>query len=144
MKVTFIPIVICVLGTVTERLLKGLEDMEIRGRMATIKLLHYWDRPEYCEKSWRLEETCCHSNPCERPSAYAELKNSQGVNNNNNNKCEWVGKGIHWKLCKNWSLTQQTNDKCTNKNISQKMRGNKFSRTNGRPNPGWKTRTRVN
>ena len=33
---TFIPIVIGVLGTVTKGLLKGLEDFEIRGRVETI------------------------------------------------------------------------------------------------------------
>ena len=31
MKVTFIPIIIGALGTVTEVLLKGLEDLEIKG-----------------------------------------------------------------------------------------------------------------
>ncbi len=31
MKLTVIPIVIDTLGTVTERLVKGLEDLEIRG-----------------------------------------------------------------------------------------------------------------
>ena len=36
MKVTFIPIVIGALGTVTEGLLKGLEDLDIRGRVETI------------------------------------------------------------------------------------------------------------
>ena len=35
MKVTFILIVIGALGTVTERLIKGLEDLEIRGRVET-------------------------------------------------------------------------------------------------------------
>ncbi len=29
---TFIPIVICALGTVTKGLLKGLEDLEVNGR----------------------------------------------------------------------------------------------------------------
>ena len=47
------------------------------------KLQHYWKRSEYWEESWRLEETCCHSNFSERPSADADTKNSQGVNNNN-------------------------------------------------------------
>ena len=47
------------------------------------KLLHYWDRSEYWEQSWRLGETCCHSNSSEKPSAGADVKNSQGVNNNN-------------------------------------------------------------
>ena len=37
MKVTIIPIVIRALGTVTEGLVKGLEDFEIRERMETIQ-----------------------------------------------------------------------------------------------------------
>ena len=37
MKVTFIPIVINAFGTVTEVLIKGLEDLEIRGRVETIQ-----------------------------------------------------------------------------------------------------------
>ena len=56
------------IGTVTKRLLKGLEDLEV-GR-----LLHYWERPEYWEGSYRLEETCCHSNSIEWPSAKADMK----------------------------------------------------------------------
>ena len=51
MKVTIITIVIGAFGTVT----KGLE---------------YW------EESWKLEETCCHSISCKKPSAYADVKNS--------------------------------------------------------------------
>ena len=35
MKVTFIPIVIGSLGTITKWLIKGLEDLEIRGRVET-------------------------------------------------------------------------------------------------------------
>ncbi len=31
---------------------------------------------EYWEKSWRLEEICCHSNSSERQSANADIKNS--------------------------------------------------------------------
>ena len=37
MKVTIIPIVIGAFGTVIRGLLKGLEDMEIRGRVETIQ-----------------------------------------------------------------------------------------------------------
>ena len=37
MKVTIVPIVISVLGTVTKGLLKGLEDIEIGGRVETIQ-----------------------------------------------------------------------------------------------------------
>ncbi len=37
MKVTIIPIVIGAFGTVTKGLLKGLEDLEIRGGVETIQ-----------------------------------------------------------------------------------------------------------
>ncbi len=37
MKVTIVPIVIGVLGTITKGLLKGLEDLEIGGRVETIQ-----------------------------------------------------------------------------------------------------------
>ena len=37
MKVTIVPIVIGALGTVTKRLLKGLEDLEIGRRVETIQ-----------------------------------------------------------------------------------------------------------
>ena len=37
MKVTVIPIIIGARGTVTKKLLRGLEDLEIRGRVETIQ-----------------------------------------------------------------------------------------------------------
>ena len=37
MKVTIVPIMIGALGTVTKGLLKGLEDLEIGGRVETIQ-----------------------------------------------------------------------------------------------------------
>ena len=37
MKVTIVPIVIGALGTITKGLLKGLEDMEVGGRVETIQ-----------------------------------------------------------------------------------------------------------
>ena len=37
MKVTIIPIVIRAFGTITTGLLKGLEDLEVGGRMETIQ-----------------------------------------------------------------------------------------------------------
>ena len=37
MKVTIVPIVIGALGTITKGLLKGLEDLEIGGRVKTIE-----------------------------------------------------------------------------------------------------------
>ena len=38
MKVTIVPIVISALGTVTKGLLKGLEDLEVGGRVETIQM----------------------------------------------------------------------------------------------------------
>ena len=80
---TIVPIVIGAFGTITKGLLKGLEDLEVGGQVETIQndcITEYW------EESWRLEETCCHSNSSKSPSANADVKNSKGVNNNNNNK----------------------------------------------------------
>ncbi len=37
MKVTIIPFMIAALGTVIKGLFKGLEDLEVRGRMETIQ-----------------------------------------------------------------------------------------------------------
>ena len=37
MKVTIVPIVIGALGTITKGLLKGLEDLEVGGRVETMK-----------------------------------------------------------------------------------------------------------
>ena len=38
MKVTIVPIVIGALGTITEGLLKDLEDLEVGGRVGTIQM----------------------------------------------------------------------------------------------------------
>ena len=40
------------------------------------KRQYYWERPEYWVESWRLEQTCCHSDSSEKPSANADVKNS--------------------------------------------------------------------
>ena len=86
---TVIPIVIGALGTITKGLIKGLEELEIRRWQEAIRstiLLRYYiiEILRGILETWRgslsLEETCC-----ERPSADADVKNSQGVNNNNNN-----------------------------------------------------------
>ena len=71
--------VIGALSTVTEGLLKGPEDLEIRGRVETIQTTSLLTSIRGA--SWKVEETCCHSNFSERPSANANVKNSQEVNN---------------------------------------------------------------
>ena len=47
MKVTIIPIVIGVIGTVAKGLLKGLEDLEVGSEWRPSKQQHYRKRPEY-------------------------------------------------------------------------------------------------
>ena len=78
MKVTIIPIMIGAFDTVTKRILKGQEDLEVGERVATewrpSKQQHYWKLPEYWEEPWRLEESCCHSISGEIPSADADVK----------------------------------------------------------------------
>ena len=48
---------------------------EIRGQLETIQN-YTIIKIEYWEESWRLEETCCHSDSSEKPSASAGVKNS--------------------------------------------------------------------
>ena len=55
MKVTIIPIVIGAFGTITKGLLKGLEDLEVGGRVETIQMTALLRMARIL----RLEETCC-------------------------------------------------------------------------------------
>ena len=73
MQVTIIPIVIGAFGTVTKGLLKGLEDLEVDGRVGTIQTTTLLGMARILR---RVLETCCHSNSSERPSANADMKNS--------------------------------------------------------------------
>ena len=83
--VTIIPIVIGAFGTVTKGLLKGLEDLELGGRVDTIQTTALLRTVRILKESWRLEETCCHSHSSEKPSANTDVKNYNNNNNNNNN-----------------------------------------------------------
>ena len=67
---TIIPIVIGAFGTVTRGLLKGLEDLEVGGRVETIQTTIFLKTARI------LEETCCLSDSSERPSALADVENS--------------------------------------------------------------------
>ena len=82
MKVTIVPIVIGALGTITKGLLKGLEDLEVGGRVETIQTTALLRTARILR---RVLKTCCHSNSSEKPSANIDVKNSKGVNNSNNN-----------------------------------------------------------
>ena len=75
-KVTIIPIVIGAFGTVTKGLRKGLKDLGVGERVEIIQTTALLRTVEYWEVSWRLEQTCCHSNSSEKSSANADVKNS--------------------------------------------------------------------
>ena len=72
-----------VLRIILKGLVKRLEDLEIKGQVETIQTTQ--DHPDYSRlhpDKWRpsrLEETCCHLNSCERPSANTDWKNLQRV-----------------------------------------------------------------
>ena len=85
MMVTIVPIVIGAFGTMTKGLLKGLEDLEVGGRIETIQMTALLRTAKILRRFLEIEETCCHSNSSEKPSANANVKNSKRVNNNNNN-----------------------------------------------------------
>ena len=79
MKVTIIPIVNNALGKVTKGLVKGLEDLEVGGRVETIQttvLLR-------SARILRHEETCCHSISSEKLWANAGVKTPKRRNNYN-------------------------------------------------------------
>ena len=76
---TIIPIVSGAFNTVTKGLLKGLNDLEVGGRVETIQTTALLRTARILRT---VLETCCHSDSRERPSVNAVVKNS---NNNNNN-----------------------------------------------------------
>ena len=76
MKVTIVPIVTGALGTITKGLLKGLEDLEVVGRVEIIQTTALLRTARILR---RVLETCCHSNSSETPSADTDVKNSKGV-----------------------------------------------------------------
>ena len=77
-KVTIVPIVIGAFGTITKGLLRGLEELEFGRQVETIQMtallwtarilrrVKYW---EELNTEKRFEETGCHSNSSEKPSA---------------------------------------------------------------------------
>ena len=87
MNVTSVPIVIGALSTVTKGLLKGLEDMEVGGRVETIQMTALsrtaWIMRRVLEAWGDLLSLKFQL----IPSANTNVKNFKGVKNNNR-KCE--------------------------------------------------------
>ena len=81
MRVTIVPIVIGAFSTVTKELLKGLEDLEVGGRVGAIQTTALLKTARILR---RVLETRRDLLSSEKPSANADVKNSNGVNDNNN------------------------------------------------------------
>ena len=78
MRMTVILIVIGALRKVPKGLVKGLEELEIGGRIKTTRKQHCCDRPEYWEESGRSVEIWWYSDSRERPSINAGMKKDNG------------------------------------------------------------------
>ena len=80
---TIEPIVIGAFGTITKGLLKGLEDLEVGGRVETIQmtaLLRTARIPRRVLETW--EDLLSLKLQWKKPSTNTDAKNSKGVNNN--------------------------------------------------------------
>ena len=106
MKVTIMPIVMGAFGTITKGLLKGLEDLEVGGRVETIQMtallktarilrrvMETWGDLQSLKLQWKTISWLW----CEKPSAGADVKNSKEVNCNNNNKAGIDYTQQNWK-----------------------------------------------
>ena len=80
MKMKLVPIVIGAFGTITKGLLKGLEDLEVGGRVETIQMTALLRTARILR---RVLETCSHSNSSGKPSTNTDMKNSKRENNDN-------------------------------------------------------------
>ena len=77
MKVTVMPIIIGVCDTVTKGLIKGLEDLKIRGRVESIQTATLVRSARILRRVLDIELTFCPSNSCGELSAYAGVKTYQ-------------------------------------------------------------------
>ena len=79
MKVTIILIVIGAFVPSPKDYYRDWRTWKMGDEWRSSKQQHYWKRSEYWEESWRLEETCCHSNSSEKTLAKIDVKNTQVV-----------------------------------------------------------------
>ena len=59
-KMTVIPVVMGALGTISKGLVKGLEDLEIRGQVANIQTIALLRSVRILRRVLGNEEACCH------------------------------------------------------------------------------------
>ena len=79
MKMTIVLIVIGAFCAATKGLLNGLEDLEVREQLETIQTTALLKTTRILRRVLEIKETCCHSNSSERPSANANVKNSNEI-----------------------------------------------------------------
>ena len=79
MKVTIVPIVIGALGTITKWLLKGLEDLEVGGRVEIIQTTALLRTVRILRRVLETWGDLLSLNSSDRPSADTDVKNSKGV-----------------------------------------------------------------
>ena len=79
MKVTIVPIVIGAFGTVTKELLKGLEDLEIGGRVETIQTTALLKTARILRRVLETWEDLLSLKLQSKPSTNVDVKNSKGV-----------------------------------------------------------------
>ena len=78
MKVTIVPIVVGALGPITKGLLKGLEDLEIGGRVETIQTTALLRTVRILRRVLETWGNLLSLNSSEKPSANTDVKNSKG------------------------------------------------------------------
>ena len=66
-------------GTTPKGLTEGLGELEIKVQVKTIQPTALSKSVRILEESWRLEETCCHSNPVKKHQLTLLWKNLKGV-----------------------------------------------------------------
>ena len=76
MKVTIVPIVIGALGTISKGLLKGLQDLEVGGRVDTIQMTALLRTARILRRVLKTWEDLLSLRLHEKPSANADVKNS--------------------------------------------------------------------
>ena len=76
MKVTIITIVIGAFGTVTKGLLKGLQDLEVGGRVESIQTKALLKTAKILRRVLKTWGDLLSLNLQWKPSAYADVKNS--------------------------------------------------------------------
>ncbi len=92
------------------------------------KRQHYWKRPEYWEESWRLEETCSHSDSSEKPSANADVKKTlmSKIIMTGKEEDEWRQSKLQycWERPEYWEQSWRLEETCCHTKFSEKPSAN--------------------